>query len=197
MMTPAMMTDTDGPVCRIHEHSFRTGDCVLLRGPNGAGKTRMLLQLAGRVDAPANTLEVFGAPPGAPRHRARCSLLLDNAGLGAASLRAVYRWRAAMTGEDNRTAEDMLERLGLGPLAERSGLALSRGQERLAVLGLALFPVVRLALLDEPVMALDEERLEDMAGFIAERRADGLTILASSHDDLPAWKPSAVLDLAP
>lgn len=191
------MTNTDDPVCRIHKHSFHAGDCVLLRGPNGAGKTRMLLQLAGRVDAPADTLEVFGAAPGAFQHRVRCSLLLDNAGLGAASVRAVYHWRASMTGEGNQVAEDMLERLGLGPLAECSGLALSRGQERLAVLGLALFPIVRLALLDEPVMALDREHLEDIAGLIAERRADGLTILASSHDDLPAWKPSAILDLAP
>jgi ABC-type multidrug transport system ATPase subunit len=134
--------------------SFEVGDgeAVGVHGPNGSGKSTLLRVLGGLL-APTEG-RVSGAPP-----PGRAVLLhqrpylfrgtaLDNA---AIALRA----RGVRRGERRRRAREMLERLGAGPVADRTAADLSGGERRRVAVARALLAEPALLLLDEPLAALD------------------------------------------
>jgi molybdate transport system ATP-binding protein len=136
-----------------------------LFGPSGAGKTLTLQCLAGLVRPDAgrivlNGQVLFDAAAGidVPPQRRHVGYVFqgyalfphltvrDNVGFGL---------RDRNRADRARRVDEVLARLGLGPLAERRPRELSGGQRQRVALGRALATDPALLLLDEPLSALD------------------------------------------
>lgn len=72
-------------------------------------------------------------------------------------------------------------RLGLADLLERPCAELSRGQRQRVAIGQALIHRPQLLILDEPASGLDPEARAGLAALFRGLRAEGMTLLVSSH----------------
>jgi branched-chain amino acid transport system ATP-binding protein len=81
-----------------------------------------------------------------------------------------------------RAAEGIVERLGLGAVADRRADALPTGQARLVELGRALATEPKIVLLDEPASGLDEVETARVAEVLTELADDGMAVLLVEHD---------------
>jgi iron complex transport system ATP-binding protein len=170
------------------------GEWVALIGPNGAGKSTLLRAVAGLVGyegsvaldgdevsrlsrrALARRLAfVPQAPLLPPGMRVREYVLLG---------RTPYIGSFASEGtRDLDAARNALERLDLGPLAERPLATLSGGEQQRAVLARALAQEAPFLLLDEPTSSLDIGRQQQVFELVATLREQGdLTVLSAMHD---------------
>ncbi|MDI3298006.1 MAG: ATP-binding cassette domain-containing protein [Bacillota bacterium] len=176
-----------GPVQAVREVGFRVdaGTAFGVIGPNGAGKTttlRMILNIltpdAGRAlfrGRPTSELppRLFGYLPEEhglyPRMRVREQLVFFGqlAGLGG--------------GEARRRADAWIERLALGPWADKPAQALSKGNAQKAQLATALLHEPELIVLDEPFAGLDPVNVDLLKSVIREQVEAGRTLLFSSH----------------
>jgi molybdate transport system permease protein len=143
------------------------GEVLALVGPNGAGKSTLLRALAGLQPATGSLQlrdrDVLGLPSYArsvgwvPQERLLFEHLsaLDNAAYG-------LRARGLRRADAQRTAQEWLDRLGIGSLCARRPSQLSGGEAARVALARALAPGPHLVLLDEPLAALDAEVRNDV-----------------------------------
>ena len=143
------------------------GELVALLGPNGAGKTSVLRALAGLLPIDAGHIALDGLVLDEPAIAIRLPVeqrpigmvfqdyllfphlsVLENVAFG---LRSRGVGRAAATAR----ALSWLDRVGLGPAANRKPGSLSGGQAQRVALVRALATDPALLLLDEPMAALD------------------------------------------
>ncbi|MEJ7696291.1 MAG: ABC transporter ATP-binding protein [Candidatus Limnocylindrales bacterium] len=97
------------------------------------------------------------------------------------------RRRGVPAAEARRAARQLLERLGVGALAERRAVELSGGEQQRVGLGRALAREGRLYLFDEPTAHLDpvlRGQLQDE--IAAQRRQTGAAALWATHDTAEA-----------
>jgi ABC-2 type transport system ATP-binding protein len=80
-----------------------------------------------------------------------------------------------------RAASHWIGRLGLSGREKTRVDALSHGNQQRAQLAVALVHDPELLVLDEPFSGLDPGGIDDMSSILAERAADGVTVLFSSH----------------
>jgi ABC-type ATPase involved in cell division len=81
-----------------------------------------------------------------------------------------------------RRALEMLERLGLAPLARTNVAALSSGERQRVALARARVLDPAVLLLDEPTAHLDAALASDLLNDLDALRARGTAILVASHD---------------
>ena len=169
----------------IEAVSFRAeaGESVGVLGPNGGGKTTLLRALLGDLPPLAGSARVEGRAAYVPQtDRTRLDFPVsarDVALMGA--LAHGRRWLPA-TGAERRAAEAALARVGM---AERAGTRfgeLSGGQRQRVLLARALVQDARVLLLDEPLAGVDPASAERIEAVFAELRAEGRTLLVSTHD---------------
>lgn len=168
--------------------SLPRGSITALVGPNGAGKTTLLRCLAA-LDEPLaghvvlDGIDVFRHPRQAHKH---LGYLEDSFGLYAAmTLRQclIYRaWAQGLAKEKVAEAVDKAaQRVALSDrLADRVG-TFSRGMKQRVAIAQAIIHQPPLLLLDEPASGLDPEARLSLADLMRQLRAEGLTILVSSH----------------
>lgn len=138
------------------------GTTIAVVGPNGAGKTTLLRALLGLTPRAHAALRLGDTDVSAlPPHRRGVAWVpqdgalfphLSALGNTAYGLRA----RGVPRTEARRSAQEWLERLGVGHLAARRPAQLSGGQAQRVALARALAARPRLLLLDEPLAALDQ-----------------------------------------
>ncbi|HYD10381.1 MAG TPA: ATP-binding cassette domain-containing protein, partial [Acidimicrobiales bacterium] len=92
------------------------------------------------------------------------------------------RNRKASLKEAAAIADEVVEVVGLGPVATRRADALPTGQARLVELGRALATRPKVVLLDEPASGLDEHETERFAEVLESVRLDGMAVLLVEHD---------------
>ncbi len=89
--------------------------------------------------------------------------------------------------EDHAIVEDILEKLGLAPLAHKRLTQLSGGQLQKTAIARALAQQPRILLLDEPTSSLDpRSKIEVMNTIQSIAKREGRTAIVASHDLLLA-----------
>ncbi|MBM4434193.1 MAG: ATP-binding cassette domain-containing protein, partial [Chloroflexi bacterium] len=76
----------------------------------------------------------------------------------------------------------LLERLGLGALADANPYTLSGGEKRRLGLAGALAALPRALVLDEPTYGQDRRTFDEVARILGEEKVRGAAIAFSTHD---------------
>ena len=169
--------------------SVAAGEVFGLLGPNGAGKTTtvrmltgLLLPSAGRASVAGHDIVreraamlraigvVFELPALYPRLTVRENLAL------ALALRAGAR----------AEVDDVAARLGLTPQLGRPVGTLSKGWRQRAMIARALLGHPQVLFLDEPTSGLDPNAARDLHDALRALRAEGVTMLLTTHDMVEA-----------
>jgi ABC-2 type transport system ATP-binding protein len=164
------------------------GQVVAVLGPNGAGKTTFVRAVATLLRLDAGVLHVAGHD--AARDPAAVRRVIGLAGQFAAV-------EPAMTGRENlemvarlfglgrqaarRSAQDVLEQLGLLDEADRLVRTYSGGMRRRLDLGASLVGAPRLLLLDEPTTGLDPRSRIELWRAIGNLVAAGTDVLLTTQ----------------
>ena len=174
------------------------GTFVVLLGPSGSGKTTLLRCLAGIERVSDGTIAIGAqlvAGPGAhlPPERRRLAMVFQDYALWPhmTAMRNVLfplRQMHVPGTEARRRAHEMLERVGLGHLAERYPNELSGGEQQRVALARALVGGVGLLLFDEPLSNLDADMREQLRLAISTLARDsGATSIYITHDQSEAF----------
>jgi energy-coupling factor transport system ATP-binding protein len=168
------------------EMQVRAGEVIGLTGPNGAGKSSLLLVLAGALRPTSNSEIRWFDGDRRNRARPRLGLLLQNPlhQLFAETVRQEVSLAADNAGQSpgQRQVDRLLAAADLLPLANRSTLSLSYGEQQRVALAAALSGNPAVMLLDEPTHGMDARRLEQIIRFILEARRRGTAFVVASHD---------------
>jgi len=171
----AVLKELDLSVAKGEVHGFL--------GPNGAGKTTTLRILLGLLRADAGHARVLGGDPWADSaglHR-RLAYVPGDVALwptltGGEVIDLLGRLRGGL---NPRRRADLLERFDLDPT--KKCRTYSKGNRQKVALVAALAAEVELFLLDEPTLGLDPLMEAVFRDFVNDLRADGRTVLLSSH----------------
>jgi ABC-type branched-subunit amino acid transport system ATPase component/ABC-type branched-subunit amino acid transport system permease subunit len=187
------MTAVDGCSFTVAEGSL-TG----LIGPNGSGKTTTFNLVTGMLRCDGGSIRFDGRriDRELPWERAYLGLgrtfqitrlfprmtVLENV---VAPLRG-FSWSNlaadAVSGPESARAEELLDFVGMLPLAARPAGQLSFGQRKLVELAQVLMLEPRLILLDEPAGGVNPGMIERIAELIVELNRGGLTVLIVEHN---------------
>ena len=172
--------------------------CCLL-GPSGCGKTTILRMIAGHEEPTEGIIRIGGDNVvGLPPVRRGTAMMFQSYALFPHMTvldNVAYNLRMRGVGKTERRARAraMLDKVQLGPLAERMPAQLSGGQQQRVALARAIITNPRVLLLDEPLSALDEYlRLQMRSELRRLQRELGITFVHVTHTQLEAI---AVADL--
>ncbi|MDH3593937.1 MAG: ABC transporter ATP-binding protein [Rhodospirillales bacterium] len=174
----------------LHGVTFEVGEgsITALVGPNGAGKTTLLRCIASLETPVAGRISVDGVDvQDAPRqcHR-RMGYLSDFFGLyNELTVEQCLRHRAAAQdvppGERAERVSKAAERTGLGGRLGQKAGELSRGLRQRLAIAQSILHEPRVVLLDEPASGLDPEARAELSRLFLGLRAEGMTLVVSSH----------------
>ena len=145
--------------------AVEAGECLAVAGPSGAGKTSVLRVGAGLLRPERGLVEANGETwldtsrgVDLPPERRRCGYLFQEYALFphlSAWQNVAYPLQGLSRGERRRRALELLDRFGVGRLAEARPATLSGGERQRVALARALARRPGVLLLDEPLAALD------------------------------------------
>jgi molybdate transport system ATP-binding protein len=173
--------------------TVRPGECLALAGPSGAGKTSVLRVAAGLLRPEAglvtageetwlDTERGIDVPP----ERRRCGYVFQEYALFphlTAWQNVAYPLRRAPRGERRERALALLERFGVGHLADARPRTLSGGERQRVAVARTLAREPGVLLLDEPLSALDARTRASAARELAEvLREVEVPALLVTHD---------------
>ena len=159
------------------------GERLAVLGPNGGGKTTLFRLLLGELPLLAGSVSAdggFGYVPQTERSRLDYPVsALDVALMGTLSR---LPWWRRPSRSDRTFATAMLERVGLGDLADAQFGDLSGGQRQRVFVARALVQDAPILLLDEPFMGVDRPSEQLLDELLRELAAEGRGIVAATHD---------------
>ncbi|MFS8608479.1 MAG: ATP-binding cassette domain-containing protein [Gammaproteobacteria bacterium] len=179
-----------GDVRALDGVDFSAGDGRItgLLGPNGAGKSTCLRILSTVLGPDAGTARIGGVDVTAAPLEVRrlIGVLPHNAGLyPQLTARENIEYYGRLHGLDGKRlrarVDALVERLGLGAIADRKAKGFSQGERTKVALARAMVHAPRHVLLDEPTAGLDVMATRELRDWLRELRADGCCVLLSSH----------------
>jgi len=160
-----------------------TGTCVALLGPNGAGKTTTIEMLEGLLRPEGGSIEVLGrdwrTDPEGIRERIGVQLQETRLQEKITVLETLRLFRSFY-----RQGSELGRLLGMVGLTEKRDArveTLSGGQHQRLSLACALVSEPELLFLDEPTTGLDPQARRRVWEIVERFRADGGTILLTTH----------------
>ena len=176
------------------------GEVVALMGRNGAGKSTVLRCLAGTMTPSRGEVTVPAHPPKPGVEVALCpqepeSVLFNETVAG--EIRATLDARRSADARATADPMEVLERLGIGSLADRHPRDTSAGQRLLVATAAVAATGAPLLLLDEPTRGLDPDAKDRLTGFLTSHAARGGAAVLATHDvELAAAVATRVVMLA-
>jgi lipooligosaccharide transport system ATP-binding protein len=179
-----------GPITAVDglDLDVPVGTCVGLLGPNGAGKSTTMRLLTAQAIADDGEIEVLGfrLPKESKAARAECGVVpqLDNLDVtltveqNLLVFSHLYRIPRA---ERKEAIERAIQMANLAARRHDKVDKLSGGMRRRLLIARALVHRPRLVLLDEPTVGLDPQVRQELWALIDALRAQGTTILMSTH----------------
>ena len=159
------------------------GGLTAVLGPNGAGKTSTIECCEGYRKPDAGRVRVLGLDPiaDASKLRPRIGVMLQSGGIYQA-VRAMEMLRHVASLYTNPlNVDELAERLGLDSCGRTSFRRLSGGQQQRLSLALAVVGRPELVFLDEPTAGLDVQARHATWELIEQLRADGVTVVLTTH----------------
>ena len=165
------------------------GEFVVLMGRNGSGKSTLLKQIVGLIKPGEGQVTVSGLDT----RKAELDDIIKTVGyvpqhpgalLFGDSLAAELAFTRRGHGMPADPAADqaLLERLGLGALADRNPRDLSGGEQQRAALASILAANPNTILLDEPTRGLDYAQKRSLTDLLLGMKREGRTIIMATHD---------------
>jgi heme exporter protein A len=174
---------------------LRAGQLALLMGPNGSGKTSLLRAMAGLSPIAQGRIGFNGGPKAGQDPGARP---------GIAYLGHLDGLKKDLSVEENilfisklygssRPVSEVVNELGLLPVAKRSVRQLSAGQKRRAALAYLSSSEAGLWLLDEPLTNLDRPGRELLGRWLDRHLAGGGIAVVATHRADELRRPGCLL----
>ncbi len=161
----------------------RRGECFGLLGPNGAGKTTTIEILEGLTDPDAGEVELLGTSwaAGARSLRGRLGISLQETQLNE-KLTVEETLRLFRSFYDRgRDPDRVIADLSLDEKRTARVGKLSGGQKQRLAVACALVGDPEVLFLDEPTTGLDPQSRLELWGLVTSFRAEGGTVLLTTH----------------
>jgi len=162
------------------------GEIFALLGPNGAGKTTLISIICGIVNASTGSVLADGHDIVGEYREARAKIGLVPQELSTDSFETVWstmRFSRGLHGKPPNPAhlEKVLRDLSLWDKRDSKIMTLSGGMKRRVLIAKALSHEPRILFLDEPTAGVDVELRRDMWHMVRDLRANGVTIILTTH----------------
>ena len=167
-------------------------EVVVIIGPSGSGKSTLLRCINFLEEPTGGTITVDGIPMDSDTNinkvREEVGMVfqrfnlfphmtvLDNITLAPMKVRKIARSRA------EQTAQDLLDRVGLGDKATAYPNQLSGGQQQRVAIARALAMQPKVMLFDEPTSALDPEMVGEVLDVMQRLAESGMTMIIVTHE---------------
>ncbi|GAB6113446.1 LPS export ABC transporter ATP-binding protein [Desulfomicrobium salsuginis] len=178
-------------VVRDIDLDVRQGEVVGVLGPNGAGKTTTFYMLAGIVSPTRGEVTLDGVDitrwPLHKRARLGMSYLPQESSIFRKltvrqNLQLILEYSGRTAEEQKRTADRLLDELGITRLQDQQAAYLSGGERRRLEIARALIRDPKFILLDEPFAGIDPLAVDDIQTIIEGLKAKGIGVLISDHN---------------
>jgi ABC-2 type transport system ATP-binding protein len=178
----------DGHLRAVDQVSFemRPGEIFGLLGPNGAGKTTLISTIVTLEEPTSGTVEVFGN-----NVQDKPSLTKTLTGFvpqelihhGYFDIEEIMTFHSGYFGlrRNKERIDWLLQKLSLYEHRKKKVKQLSGGMKRRLLIAKALVHDPKVLLLDEPTAGVDIELREQLWAFVSELKAQGMSILLTTH----------------
>jgi ABC-2 type transport system ATP-binding protein len=168
----------------VKDLSFQVepGELYALLGTNGAGKTSALEVIEGHRTASSGTVRVFGrSPRDREATRPRTGIMLQESGFaGDLTVSESVLLIGRLSGRSD-TLDQVLKTVDLSHKADTRVSQLSGGEKRRLDFATAIYGRPELIVLDEPTTGLDIQSRDALWDVVQELRADGATVVLTTH----------------
>lgn len=169
------------------------GEVVCVIGPSGSGKSTLLRCVNRLEDPTSGTIRIEGEDITDPEAdvdalRTRIGMVFQQFNLFP-HLDVLHNLTIAQTkvlkrskSEAERTAREVLERVGLSDKIKEYPIRLSGGQQQRVAIARALAMNPDMILFDEPTSALDPELVGEVLDVMRNLARDGMTMMVVTHE---------------
>jgi ABC-2 type transport system ATP-binding protein len=171
------------------------GEFYALMGPNGSGKTTLASIIVSAKSPTSGKIEIYGKKPEnakeligyVPQENFSSPILTGKENL---------MYFAGLLGYSKKAAEkivnELLTKIGLSEDADKRVSYYSGGMRKRLEVATALFPGVKILILDEPTTGLDPSARRKFLGLVQELRKEKTTVLLITHIGADAESASRV-----
>ena len=165
---------------------IKAGEILALLWPNGAGKTTLISMICGLLSHTSGSVKVGGYDVVTDYRKARNLIGLVPQEVMLEPFETVnntVRFSRGLFGfpPDDRVLEGILRQLSLWDKRDTQIKELSGGMKRRVLIAKALSHHPKVLFLDEPTAGVDVELRKDMWNVVADLKAQGVTILLTTH----------------
>jgi len=169
-----------------------TGSLYGFIGPNGSGKTTTIRMILRIIQPDQGSIRVFDSEGGSAAND-QVGYLPEERGLyKKLSVRRMLKYYASLKGLSSRECElqtnRWLEHFEASEWANKKIESLSKGMSQKVQFIASIIAAPKLLILDEPFSGLDPVNAESIRAAILQLRAEGTTIIFSTHDMAVAEK---------
>lgn len=174
----------DNNVLKEVNLKIEEGEFYALMGPNGSGKTTLASIMASVRSPTSGKIQIYGRKPEkakeligyVPQENFSSPILTGKENL---------MYFAGLLGYSRNKAErivnELLNKIGLSEDANKKVSVYSGGMRKRLEVATALFPGIKVLILDEPTTGLDPSARRKFLGLIEELRKEKTTILLITH----------------
>lgn len=191
---------------------IKAGEMTAVMGPSGSGKSTLLYQASGMDRADSGEVWFCGTELCGLSEEERAKLRLERMGFVFQQMNMLKnlclidnimlpagRWKRgggkAADRECRRRAELLMDKMGIGQLAQRRITEVSGGQLQRACICRSLMNRPEILFADEPTGALNQGAAQEVMEEFSRLHQEGVTILMVTHDSRVAARCGRILYL--